>query len=117
LIFEFSMRRGKNANIAITFDHKSGFYNRASDRARPYSHPKFFPARSAARCWHPNFSAGHLETFPDVLRRFGRQRRYGEGGGRQGNSIVDDAFLRESLADIRHAGPKQDRSPARAKRV
>ena len=32
------MRRGKNLNIAITFDHKnSSFYDRASDRTRPLS--------------------------------------------------------------------------------
>ena len=32
------MRRGKNLNIAITFDHRnSGFYDRASDRTRPLS--------------------------------------------------------------------------------
>jgi ABC-type cobalamin transport system ATPase subunit len=31
------MRRGKNANIAITFDHKNSFYERASDRTRPLS--------------------------------------------------------------------------------
>ena len=41
--------------------------------------------------------------------RSGRQRRYGEGGRRdatkqQGDFIVDDEFLRESLADIRYAG-------------
>jgi AAA ATPase domain len=35
--FKLAMRRGKNANIAITFDHKNGFYDRASDRTRPLS--------------------------------------------------------------------------------
>lgn len=35
--FKLIMRRGKNANIAITFDHKNGFYERASDRTRPLS--------------------------------------------------------------------------------
>jgi predicted ATPase len=35
--FALSMRRGKNANIAIAFDHKNGFYQRSSDRARPLS--------------------------------------------------------------------------------
>lgn len=35
--FKLVMRRGKNANIAITFDHKNGFYERASDRTRPLS--------------------------------------------------------------------------------
>src|SRR5262249_9735459 len=33
--FKLSMRRGKNANISVTFDHKKPFYERASDRARP----------------------------------------------------------------------------------
>ena len=35
--FKLKMRRGKNANIAITFDHKNSFYDRASDRTRPLS--------------------------------------------------------------------------------
>jgi energy-coupling factor transporter ATP-binding protein EcfA2 len=35
--FGLKMRRGKNANIAITFDHKNAFYERASDRTRPLS--------------------------------------------------------------------------------
>ena len=35
--FGLKMRRGKNANIAITFEHKNGFYERASDRTRPLS--------------------------------------------------------------------------------
>ena len=36
--FHLQMRRGKNLNIAITFDHKnSSFYDRASDRTRPLS--------------------------------------------------------------------------------
>ena len=36
--FRLKMRRGKNLNIAITFDHRnSGFYDRASDRTRPLS--------------------------------------------------------------------------------
>jgi energy-coupling factor transporter ATP-binding protein EcfA2 len=36
-LFELSMRRGKNANISVTFDHSKPFYERASDRARPLS--------------------------------------------------------------------------------
>jgi predicted ATPase len=35
--FSLKMRRGKNANIAVTFDHKNRFYERASDRTRPLS--------------------------------------------------------------------------------
>ena len=35
--FSLRMRRGKNANIAITFEHKNSFYERASDRTRPLS--------------------------------------------------------------------------------
>lgn len=35
--FSLKMRRGKNANIAVTFDHKNRFYDRASDRTRPLS--------------------------------------------------------------------------------
>lgn len=35
--FTLKMRRGKNLNIAITFDHKNSFYERASDRTRPLS--------------------------------------------------------------------------------
>jgi hypothetical protein len=35
--FRLVMRRGKNANIAITFSHKNSFYERASDRTRPLS--------------------------------------------------------------------------------
>src|SRR5262245_54376458 len=35
--FGLVMRRGKNANIAITFDHENSFYERASDRTRPLS--------------------------------------------------------------------------------
>lgn len=35
--FALKMRRGKNANIAVTFDHKNNFYERASDRTRPLS--------------------------------------------------------------------------------
>ena len=35
--FGLKMRRGKNANIALTFDHKNTFYERASDRTRPLS--------------------------------------------------------------------------------
>lgn len=35
--FSLKMSRGKNANIAVTFDHKNSFYNRASDRTRPLS--------------------------------------------------------------------------------
>lgn len=35
--FGLKMRRGKNANIALTFDHKNSFYDRASDRTRPLS--------------------------------------------------------------------------------
>jgi predicted ATPase len=35
--FRLVMRRGKNANIAITFDHRNSFYERASDRTRPLS--------------------------------------------------------------------------------
>src|SRR6202045_1159314 len=35
--FGLKMRRGKNANIAITFDHENSFYERASDRTRPLS--------------------------------------------------------------------------------
>jgi predicted ATP-dependent endonuclease of OLD family len=35
--FTLKMRRGKNANVAITFDHKNTFYDRASDRTRPLS--------------------------------------------------------------------------------
>lgn len=35
--FKLSMRRGKNANISVTFDHKNSFYKRASGRARPLS--------------------------------------------------------------------------------
>jgi len=36
-VFELSMRRGKNANISVTFDRSKAFYDRASDRARPLS--------------------------------------------------------------------------------
>jgi energy-coupling factor transporter ATP-binding protein EcfA2 len=35
--FKLSMRRGKNANIGVTFSHTNPFYARASDRARPLS--------------------------------------------------------------------------------
>lgn len=35
--FKLSMRRGKNANISVTFTHKNAFYDRASDRTRPLS--------------------------------------------------------------------------------
>ena len=35
--FGLKMRRGKNANVAVTFDHKNRFYERASDRTRPLS--------------------------------------------------------------------------------
>lgn len=35
--FSLTMRRGKNLNVAITFDHKDSFYERASDRTRPLS--------------------------------------------------------------------------------
>lgn len=35
--FGLKMRRGKNANIAVTFDHKNRSYERASDRTRPLS--------------------------------------------------------------------------------
>jgi energy-coupling factor transporter ATP-binding protein EcfA2 len=35
--FKLTMRRGKNANIAITFEHGNPFYERASDRSRPLS--------------------------------------------------------------------------------
>jgi hypothetical protein len=35
--FGLKMRRGKNANIAITFDHENSFCERASDRTRPLS--------------------------------------------------------------------------------
>lgn len=35
--FGLVMRRGKNANIALTFNHKNTFYERASDRTRPLS--------------------------------------------------------------------------------
>ncbi|OAF19861.1 ATP-dependent nuclease [Bradyrhizobium neotropicale] len=35
--FSLKMRRGKNLNIAIEFDHKTRFYERASDRTRPLS--------------------------------------------------------------------------------
>jgi AAA ATPase domain len=35
--FQLKLRRGKNANIATTFDSKSSFSTRASDRTRPLS--------------------------------------------------------------------------------
>jgi hypothetical protein len=35
--FTLKMRRGKNANIAVTFDHDNPFFERASDRTRPLS--------------------------------------------------------------------------------
>ncbi len=35
--FRLAMRRGKNANISVTFPHINPFYQRASDRARPLS--------------------------------------------------------------------------------
>ncbi len=35
--FILKMRRGKNLNIAITFDYKNAFYARGSDRTRPLS--------------------------------------------------------------------------------
>jgi energy-coupling factor transporter ATP-binding protein EcfA2 len=35
--FKLSMRRGKNANISVTFGHNNSFSERASDRARPLS--------------------------------------------------------------------------------
>jgi hypothetical protein len=35
--FKLTMRRGKNANIALAFEHGNPFYARASDRTRPLS--------------------------------------------------------------------------------
>jgi energy-coupling factor transporter ATP-binding protein EcfA2 len=35
--FSLEMRRGKNANIAVTFNHQNSFFERASDRTRPLS--------------------------------------------------------------------------------
>lgn len=35
--FKLAMRRGKNANISVSFDHKNLFYKRASDRTTPLS--------------------------------------------------------------------------------
>jgi hypothetical protein len=35
--FDLKLRRGKNANIAITFDTNSTFFSRAANRAQPFS--------------------------------------------------------------------------------
>ncbi|MEX3982570.1 AAA family ATPase [Paraburkholderia sp. EG287A] len=35
--FKLTLRRGKNANIAITFDNNSTFFNRAASRSQPFS--------------------------------------------------------------------------------
>ncbi|AWL96365.1 AAA family ATPase [Bradyrhizobium ottawaense] len=35
--FRFMMRRGKNANLSLTFQHNNYFYGLASDRSRPLS--------------------------------------------------------------------------------
>lgn len=35
--FELKLRRGKNANISVSFDSKSDFFKRVADRTRPFS--------------------------------------------------------------------------------